>query len=68
MWRKGQLIVAQNFTLYDPSTHPISSPLQPLTSGQQSLCVITLLARLGAAVYNAHSERCHVTVEPGQLG
>jgi hypothetical protein len=55
-WRKGQLIVAQNFTLYDP------------TSGQQSLCVITLLARLGAAVHNAHSERCHVTVEPGQLG
>jgi hypothetical protein len=65
MRRKGQRSVGNDFTLYDRSTRPISSPPQPLTSHNQALGVVLLLDSTGAAVHDAHGQRRHITVEPG---
>ena len=65
MRRKGQRSVGKDFTLYDRSTLPISSPPQPLTSLNQALGVVLLLGSTGAAIHDAHGQRRHITVEPG---
>jgi hypothetical protein len=66
--RKKKWPADKDLSLYDRSTYPVSTPLQPLTSCNQTLGIVRLFGCAGASVHDAHGERCHIGVEPGQLG
>ncbi len=65
---KGQHSGGKHLSLYNRSTCTIDSPLQPLTSRNQTLGVVLLFGDTGAPLHHAHGERGQLSVEPGQLG
>jgi hypothetical protein len=68
MYWKHTRLALKDRTFDDRAIRLASPELQPLTSGNQSLRVILLLASTSATVHNPHGERRHRPVEPGELG
>src|SRR5262249_39426493 len=68
MYRKRTRLRLKDLTFDDRAMRLAGPELQPLTSDNQSLRVVLLLACTGAAVYNPHGEWCHRPIEPGELG
>jgi hypothetical protein len=68
MRRKAKLSIGKNFTLNDGCTHPIGSPLQPLTGRNQTPGILRLFGGTGTAIHDTQGQWRHSTVEPSKLG